>query len=86
MASVNASDIPEIQQFMGVFWNTIKKFYGIEITDEYSAEVTDCLDQMCREFQHPLCRKLILSLYDYIGNEQRRMQAELRKETANEQP
>lgn len=85
MASVNASDIPEIQQFMGVFWNTIKKFYGVEITDEYSAEVTDCLDQMCRDFSHPLCRKLILSLYDYIGNEQGRMQAELRKETANEQ-
>ena len=85
MASVNASDIPEIQQFMGVFWNTIKKFYGVEITDEYSAEVTDCLDQMCRDFPHPLCRKLILSLHDYIGNEQNRMQAELRKETANEQ-
>lgn len=39
----------------------------------------------CRDFSHPLCRKLILSLYDYIGNEQIRMQAELRKEADNEQ-
>lgn len=85
MASVNASDIPEIQQFMGVFWNAIKKFYGVEITDEYSAEMTDYLDQMCREFPHPLCRKLILALYDYIGNEQNRMLKKLRKESFNEQ-
>lgn len=86
MASVNASDIPEIQQFMSVLWNAIKKFYGVELTDEYSAEMFDYLDQMCRDFPHPLCRKLTLALYDYIDDEQNRMQAELRKEAVNEQP
>ncbi len=71
MASVNASDIPEIQQFMGVFWNTIKKFYGVEITEEYSAEVIDYLDTLHKQFPDPLCKELLLGLHRYIESEQR---------------
>lgn len=78
MASVNASDIPEIQQFMGVFWNTIKKFYGVEITEEYSAEVIDYLDELHKQFPDSLCKELILGLHRYIESEQRAQLAEKR--------
>lgn len=72
MASVNASDIPEIQKFMNPLWTAIKKFYDVEITDEYSAEVIDYLDALCEQFPHPLCKKLVLGLFEYIDEEQRK--------------
>ncbi len=75
MASVKASDIPEIQQFMNPLWTAIKKFYGVEITDEYSAEVFDYLDELCEQFPHPLCKKLVLGLFGYISEEQRKQLA-----------
>lgn len=79
MASVNASDIPEIQKFMNPLWTAIKKFYDVEITDEYSAEVIDYLDALCEQFTHPLCKELILGLHRYIENEQRTQLASNRR-------
>lgn len=71
MASVNASDIPEIQKFMNPLWTAIKKFYCVELTDEYSAEVMDYLDELCNQFPHSLCKELVLGLCRYIENEQK---------------
>ena len=34
---VEAKDIPVIQKFMTEFWKTIKEFYQVELTDEYSS-------------------------------------------------
>lgn len=82
MASVSASDIPEVQQFMGVYWNTIKKFYGVELTDKYFAEVYDYLNELGQQFPHRLCRKLTLAFAEYIDEEQRDMQQELKRRDA----
>lgn len=42
---VEAKDIPIIQRFMTEFWKTIKEFYHVEFTDEYSKQACDkCMD------------------------------------------
>ena len=79
MSSVKASDIPEIQQFMNPLWSAIKKFYGVELTEEYSVEAMDYLDELIKQFPHPLCKELVLGLMRYIDSEQRRMQSEERR-------
>ena len=79
MSSVKASDIPEIQQFMNPLWSAIKKFYGVELTEEYSAEAMDYLDELIKQFPNPLCKELVLGLMRYIDSEQRRMQSEERR-------
>ena len=79
MSSVKASDIPEIQQFMNPLWSAIKKFYGVELTEEYSEEAMDYLDELIKQFPHPLCKELVLGLMRYIDSEQRRMQSEERR-------
>ena len=84
MSSVKASDIPEIQQFMNPLWSAIKKFYGVELTEEYSAEVIDYLDELAKQFSHPLCKEMILGFMRYIEFEQRRIKMEEGKER-NEQ-
>ena len=73
MASVNASDIPEIQQFMNPLWTAIKKFYGVELTEEYSEELIDYLDELIKQFPHPLCKELTLALMRYVESEQKNM-------------
>ena len=85
MSSVNASDIPEIQQFMGVFWTAIKKFYGVEMTDEYSAEVHEYLSEIIDKFPNPLCKELTLVFYKHISSEQMEMFREERRQYTNEQ-
>lgn len=73
MASVNASDIPEIQQFMNPLWTAIKKFYGVELTEEYSEELIDYLDELIKQFPHPLCKELTLAIMRYVESEQKNM-------------
>lgn len=85
MASVNASDIPEIQKFMNPLWTAIKKIYGVELTEEYSAGVIDYLDELCRQFPHPLCKELVLGLYRYIESEQKVQRALQGKGGCNEE-
>lgn len=46
---VEAKDIPYIQKFMTEFWKTIKDFYLVELTDEYSKQATDRLIEL-REY------------------------------------
>lgn len=46
---VEAKDIPYIQKFMTEFWKTIKDFYSVELTDEYSKQATDRLIEL-REY------------------------------------
>lgn len=43
---VEAKDIPIIQRFMTEFWKTIKEFYHVELTDEYSKQACDRLDEL----------------------------------------
>lgn len=43
---VEAKDIPIIQKFMTEFWKTIKEFYRVELTDEYSKQACDRLDEL----------------------------------------
>lgn len=43
---VEAKDIPVIQKFMTEFWKTIKEFYQVELTDEYSKQACGRLDEL----------------------------------------
>ena len=46
---VEAKDIPFIQKFMTEYWKSIKDFYRVEITDEYSKEAYDRCQEL-KEF------------------------------------
>lgn len=43
---VEAKDIPIIQRFMTEFWKVIKEFYQVELTDDYSEQVCNRLDEL----------------------------------------
>ena len=54
MASVEAKDIPVMQQFMQPFWTCIKKFYKTESNDEYWNELCAYIDELGKKFDHKL--------------------------------
>ena len=56
---------------MNQLWMVIKKFYGVELTEEYSEELIDYLDELIKQFPHPLCKELSLALMRYAESEQK---------------
>lgn len=43
---VEAKDIPIIQKFITEYWKAIKEFYSVEVTDEYSKQACDRLEEL----------------------------------------
>lgn len=43
---VEAKDIPIIQKFLTEYWKAIKEFYSVEVTDEYSKQACDRLEEL----------------------------------------
>lgn len=46
MASVKKEDIPMMAMFMPKLWESIKEFYLVELSDEYSKQATDRLIEL----------------------------------------
>lgn len=80
MASVRKDDIPMMAMFMPRFWEMIKEFYLIELTDEYSQKVYERCTELIELYQDPLAQKLVLAFCDFIDAKQK----ELRKNVQTE--
>lgn len=72
MASVEAKDIPVMQQFMQPFWTCIKKFYKTESNDEYWNEMCAYIDELGKKFDHKLAKKLLIAYADYLEEEHKK--------------
>lgn len=75
---VEAKDIPFIQRFMTEYWKSIKDFYQVETTDEYSEEVCARCEEL-KEFAN-MCpdeddkifiNDCIKALYKLLASKQR---------------
>lgn len=66
MASVEAKDIPVMQQFMGVFWNFIKQYYIPEDNDDYWNGLMEHSNVLAEKFPDELAQMLISTFDDYV--------------------
>lgn len=70
---VEAKDIPIMQRFMTEFWKTIKDFYQVDESDEYSEDVCKRLTDLYEIYPDPLAKKLVLGFFRYVDHAQRKM-------------
>lgn len=66
MASVKKSEIPEIAEFMTKFWNFIKKYWIVEESDEYWAQLIAEADEIAKRHPDEFCKGQILKYVDYL--------------------
>ena len=81
MASVKKEDIPMIAMFMPKLWESIKEFYLVELTDEYSKAAYDRCIELIEVYPDPLAEELVLAFFKFIDSKQR----ELRKNVQHEE-
>lgn len=80
MASVRKDDIPMMAMFIPKLWELIKKFYLVELTDEYSKAVYDRCMELMEIYPDPLAREFVLAFCKFIDSKQK----ELRKNVQTE--
>lgn len=75
MASVKKEDIPIMAMFMPKLCESIKEFYLVELSDEYSKAVYDRCMELIEIYSDPLAKEFVLAFCKFIDSKQR----ELRK-------
>lgn len=75
MASVKKEDIPMMAMFMPKLWESIKEFYLVELSDEYSKAAYDRCIELAEVYLDPLAKELVFGIFKFIDSKQR----ELRK-------
>lgn len=75
MASVKKEDIPIMAMFMPKLWESVKEFYLVELSDEYSKAAYDRCIELIEVYPDPLAKELVLAFFKFIDSKQR----ELRK-------
>ena len=81
MASVKKEDIPMMAMFMPKLWESIKEFYLVELSDEYSKAAYDRCIELIEVYPDPLAEELVLAFFKFIDSKQR----ELRKNVQHEE-
>ena len=81
MASVKKEDIPMMAMFMPKLWESIKEFYLVELSDEYSKAAYDRCIELIEVYPDPLVKELVLAFFKFIDSKQR----ELRKNVQHEE-
>lgn len=76
MASVKKEDIPIMAMFMPKLWESIKEFYLVELSDEYSKAAYDRCVELIEIYPDPLAKELVLAFCKFIDSKQK----ELRKD------
>lgn len=71
MAAVKNADIPEIFQFMGDFWNLIKATWDVEMTDAYSRQVIDGVNELYIKYPQPFVKSQVMAYRDYVYETQK---------------
>ena len=80
MASVKKEDIPIMAMFMPKLWESIKEFYLVELSDEYSKAAYDRCIELVEVYPDPLAKELVLAFCKFIDSKQK----ELRKNVQHE--
>ena len=81
MASVKKEDIPIMAMFMPKLWESIKEFYLVELSDEYSKAAYDRCIELIEVYPDPLAKELVFGIFKFIDSKQR----ELRKNVQHEE-
>ena len=80
MASVKKEDIPIMAMFMPKLWESVKEFYLVELSDEYSKAAYDRCIELIEIYPDPLAKELVLAFCKFIDSKQK----ELRKDVQTE--
>lgn len=75
MASVKKEDIPIMAMFMPKLWESVKEFYLVELSDEYSKAAYDRCVELIEIYPDPLAKEFVLAFCKFIDSKQK----ELRK-------
>ena len=81
MASVKKEDIPIMAIFMHKLWESIKEFYLVELSDEYSKAAYDRCMELIEIYPDPLAKELVLAFCKFIDSKQK----ELRKDVQHKE-
>lgn len=81
MASVKKEDIPIMAMFMPKLWESVKEFYLVELSDEYSKAVYDRCVELIEIYPDPLAKELVLAFCKFIDSKQK----ELRKDVQHKE-
>lgn len=81
MASVKKEDIPIMAMFMPKLWESIKEFYLVELSDEYSKAAYDRCVELIEIYPDPLAKEFVLAFCKFIDFKQK----ELRKNVQHEE-
>ena len=81
MASVKKEDIPIMAMFMPKLWESIKEFYLVELSDEYSKAAYDRCMELIETYPDPLVKELVLAFCKFIDSKQK----ELRKDVQHKE-
>ena len=73
MASVNKEDIPIMAMFMPKLWESIKEFYLVELSDEYSKAAYDRCVELIEVYPDPLAKELVLAFCKFIDSKQKEL-------------
>lgn len=71
MASVKKEDIPIMAMFMPKLWESIKEFYLVELSDEYSKAAYDRCVELIEIYPDPLAKELVLAFCKFIDSKQK---------------
>lgn len=81
MASVKKEDIPIMAMFMPKLWESIKEFYLVELSDEYSKAAYNRCIELIEIYPDPLAKELVLAFCKFIDSKQK----ELRKDVQHKE-
>lgn len=81
MASVKKEDIPIMAMFMPKLWESVKEFYLVELSDEYSKAAYDRCVELIEVYPDPLVKEFVLAFCKFIDSKQK----ELRKDVQHEE-
>lgn len=81
MASVKKEDIPIMAMFMPKLWESVKEFYLVELSDEYSKAAYDRCMELIEIYPDPLAKELALAFCKFIDSRQK----ELRKDVQHKE-
>ena len=81
MASVKKEDIPIMAMFMPKLWESVKEFYLVELSDEYSKAAYDRCVELIEIYPDPLAKELVLAFCKFIDSKQK----ELRKDAQHKE-
>lgn len=73
MASVKKEDIPIMAMFMPKLWESVKEFYLVELTDEYSKAAYDRCVELIEIYPDPLAKEFVLAFCKFIDSKQKEL-------------